>query len=127
MCSQLAKVTYPGITSPLRSVSKLRDRSRLNLSMYEAFDEFLQAPTWYAKHADEDERFFCALATVVLNPRFNADSLGEYMDQKRAQMGSAQADLSQEAYQEARSRYVNAAWAVRRYLRYAQYGATLPR
>jgi hypothetical protein len=92
--------------------------------MYEAFDGFLEAPTWYTKHADEDERFFRALATVVENPRFNADSLGEYIDGKRAQPGSAQASVSQEAYQDARTRYVNAAWAVRRYLRYARYGST---
>jgi hypothetical protein len=92
--------------------------------MYEAFDDFLRVRTWHKRHPEDDERFFCALDRVVHQPQFNADSLGEYMDQKRQNGEAAQANLVAEYYEDARDHYVAAAWAVRGYLRVAGQAQT---
>ncbi len=84
--------------------------------MYEAFDAFLRVPTWYTRHPNDKQRFFCALRTVVGEPDFHPDDFGDYMDRKREEPNSAQANLTQEAYDEARDHYVQAAWAVKGYL-----------
>ena len=84
--------------------------------MYEAFDNFLEIETWHTYHPYDEERFFRALETVARNPEFNADRLGEYMDEKRANGQPAQANLIEEAYEKARKHYVAAAWAVIGYL-----------
>jgi hypothetical protein len=84
--------------------------------MYEAFDAFLKVPTWYTFHPSDEGQFFCALRTVVGDPAFNPDLLGEHMDRKRREAGSPQAGLAEDAYKEARWRYVRAAWTVKKYL-----------
>ena len=72
--------------------------------------------TWHSRHPNDEERFFRALETVVRNPEFNADRLGEYMDEKRANGELAQANLIEEVYEKARDHYVAAAWTVVGYL-----------
>jgi hypothetical protein len=86
--------------------------------MYKSFDEFLRVPTWYKKEGGDQERFFIALAEVVERQDFYPDSLGEYMDRKRADGQESLAKLSQEAYDSARHHYVHMAHAVQRYLRW---------
>lgn len=85
--------------------------------MYEAFDSFLRRNNSHTLHALDEEGFFRALDTVVRDPQFNADRFGEYVDQKRENGDSAQANLTSEAYEHARDHYVAAAWAVHTYLR----------
>jgi hypothetical protein len=92
------------------------ERSAYNADMYEAFDDFLRVPTWHTTHSMDKRRFFCALRTVVGIPTFNPDLFGEYMDRKRKEPDSAQANLIQDAYEIAREHYVRAAWAVKGYL-----------
>jgi len=79
--------------------------------MYEAMDTFLAPRTWSSRHENDQERFFCALRTIIDKPDFKADSMGEYMRKKAA--GSIVADaLDREV-----RHYVAAAWAVWRFLR----------
>lgn len=84
--------------------------------MYEAFDSFLRIQTWYTTHEADQQRFFCALRSVVNNEGFAPDELGRYMDRKRNEEDPALANLTDDAYNEARDYYVAAAWAVKRYL-----------
>jgi hypothetical protein len=81
------------------------------MEMYEAMDSFLNIPTWHTKHAADQERFFCALRSIVKNPGFNADMMGGHMRQFiLARHGS------NPHYDEVIRYYVAAAWAVSRYL-----------
>lgn len=85
--------------------------------MYEAFDRCLTNPTWHTLHAEDEERFFRALQTVVHNPEFNAERLSDFIDRKRESGEAAVANLSEDAYEVARDHYVAAASAVHNYLR----------
>jgi hypothetical protein len=80
--------------------------------MYEAFNSFLATDTWHT--ANDEERFFKALALEVGKPDFNADSMGAYM---RSRCGIHRYDDVNVAFNHAIDRYVAAAWAVREYLR----------
>ena len=86
--------------------------------MYDAFDDFLQRETWHTRHEDDKEQFFRALETVVYNPQFNADRLGEYIGQRREAGENAQAAVLQLEYDQAWDYYVDAAWAVSDFLRF---------
>lgn len=79
--------------------------------MYEAFDSFLRVPTWHTRHANDEERFFCVLRTVVGNAQFSPEAMGDHFDQSPARR-----NLTAEAYDQARGHYVAAAWAIKRYL-----------
>lgn len=46
--------------------------------MYQAFDPYLNASTWATNHHLDDERFYKALATVVHDPAFDADAMGQH-------------------------------------------------
>jgi len=81
--------------------------------MYGAFDKFLKVPSWYSRHPSDEERFFRALDSVVRDPKFNADALGDHMDLKRKEG----MHLIDEVYEPAREHYVQAAHAVDAYLR----------
>jgi hypothetical protein len=47
--------------------------------MYEAFDDYLNRDTWHTRNEQEDEAFHRALGTVVNNPDFDPDEMGDYM------------------------------------------------
>jgi hypothetical protein len=82
------------------------------------FNGVLQRETWHTRHENDKDQFFRALETVVYNPQFNADRLGEYIDQRREAGENAQAGILQLEYDEARNYYVDAAWAVSDFLRF---------
>lgn len=46
--------------------------------MYEVFDNFLNTPTWHTNHDNDQGRFYQALKTVVENPNFNPEEMGNY-------------------------------------------------
>lgn len=76
--------------------------------MYEAFEGFLQVPTWHTDHIADRKRFFQALHGVVRQHDFNADDMAEYMRQKFSS--------ANDHFIAAISSYRDAAWAVREYL-----------
>jgi hypothetical protein len=82
-------------------------------NMYEAFDDFLRVQTWHSRHAMDEERFFQALSTVVHDPEFNPDQMGEHMDEK---WHNGDFGVGEQIYEKARDHYVAAAWAVVGYL-----------
>ncbi|MEK7994268.1 MAG: hypothetical protein AAB403_10740 [Planctomycetota bacterium] len=84
--------------------------------MYEAFDSFVSVDTWHTMHPADEERFFCALRTVVTNPDFDPNRLGYYMDCKRDQGEPALKNLTEDAYNKARDHYVMAACMVKGFL-----------
>lgn len=80
--------------------------------MYEALDPFLKATTWYTMHPLDEQRFFRALSTIINDPHFNADQMGEYITRK-----CGLDDLPHDHdYNRARDHYVTVAWAVKGYL-----------
>lgn len=81
--------------------------------LYEAFDKFLQVDTWHTRHPSDEERFFKVLASVVKDPRFNPDSLGAYIREKKGVSRDDQGPTFNEAIDD----YVAKAWAVRDYLK----------
>lgn len=81
--------------------------------MYSAFDKFLATGTWHTGHPLDDERFYTALATVVRNPDFNADALGDYM---RSAKGVDRDDENHSGLSSAIDRRVTQADAVRDFL-----------
>jgi hypothetical protein len=81
--------------------------------MYQAFDKFLNVDTWHTRHPNDEGRFFVVLHSVVGNPDFNPDSLGEYMRQKK----NVSRDDKEHGFNYAIDHYVAAAWAVRDYLK----------
>ena len=81
--------------------------------LYDAFDSFLKVDSWHTRHPYDEQRFFLALATVVNDPHFNADKLGEYMREKK----SVSRDDAENSFNFAIDHYVSAAWAVRDYLK----------
>lgn len=78
--------------------------------MYEAFDKYLATDTWHTSHPMDDKRFYLALHTVVTNPDFNPDTMGEYFHQKKPQKDPLG------AFEQAIADRVHDAWAVRDYL-----------
>jgi hypothetical protein len=80
--------------------------------MYEALDDFLRVPTWYTKHPNDEERFFRSLDKIVDDPGFHADAMGEHIDE-RLDLNKLPDDHE---FQKARDHYVEAAWAVKRFL-----------
>lgn len=82
------------------------------MKMYEAFDHFLSTDTWYKSHPFDDQRFYQALHSVVRNPEFNADTMGEYMRTKK----DIHVDDRESGLAIAISTRVSQAWAVRDYL-----------
>jgi hypothetical protein len=81
--------------------------------LYEALDKFLAVDTWHTGHPNDEGRFFVALEKVVKDPKFNADSLGEYMRGKKG----VSRDDSENPFNKAIDQYVDAAWAVKSYLK----------
>lgn len=84
--------------------------------MYEVFDPFLCVKTWHTRHANDEQRYFECLAKVVEDLQFNPESFGDYIDARRRDGEEAQANLSKEAFDNARDKYVADAWAVKRFL-----------
>jgi hypothetical protein len=80
--------------------------------LYEAFDNFLEVGTWHTRHPSDEGRFFVVLHTVVKDPRFNPDQLGEYIRQKK-KISRDDENLLNVAVDQ----YVAAAWAVKDYLK----------
>jgi hypothetical protein len=82
------------------------------MQICKAFDSFLNISTWCTRHPNDEQRFFCALRTVINHPDFHPDTMGEYMTEKL--------DLAKnpnDAYEESIDHYVAAAWAVKTYLK----------
>ena len=50
--------------------------------MYEAFDTFINVPTWFKQHLNDEERFYRALHKVVWLDDFNADQMAEHLRRK---------------------------------------------
>ncbi|WP_428428244.1 hypothetical protein [Pararhizobium sp.] len=73
--------------------------------MYTAFDPFLNVDTWHTSHPTDDRRFYIALATVVKNPGFSPDEMGEYMRNSKGITFDTRIE-----------NLVHSAWAVREYL-----------
>jgi len=80
--------------------------------MYEAFDAFLRLDTWHSRHPADLQRFHEALRRVIHEHGFNPDEFGQYMVRKRGSGENSLSNLSEEAFEKARSRYVDDAWAV---------------
>ena len=80
--------------------------------MYEALDSFLRIGTWHTREAPDQERFFCALKTIINRPGFHPEEMGAYMKRKLEQQGYPE----DHAFHDVRLRYVHDAWAVKRYL-----------
>lgn len=81
--------------------------------MYEAFDQFLRTDTWHTGHDTDRARFFTALAGVVENPDFNADTMGDHM---RAAKRVDRDNPDHVGYESAIENLVSDASAVRDYL-----------
>ena len=81
--------------------------------MYEAFDKFLARGTWHTQHQLDEDFFFVSLASVIKDPKFNPDALGEYIRQKTGVSRDDRENLLNVGI----DRYVAAAWAVRGYLK----------
>lgn len=73
--------------------------------MYDAFDDFLAHDTWHTSHDLDGARFYRAPNTVVREPDFSADAMGDHF---RSVKGSG--------FDQAIDRYVAQAWSVRDYL-----------
>lgn len=56
--------------------------------MYEAMDNYLKVETWHTSHPLDDERFYKALSTIVREPKFSAEAMGEYMREKTGVHGA---------------------------------------
>lgn len=56
--------------------------------MCEAMDSYLNVDTWHTSHPLDDERFYRALSTIVREPKFSAEELGEYMRDKSGVYGA---------------------------------------
>lgn len=80
--------------------------------MYEVFDRFLAVPTWNTNQESDRIRFYLCLDRVVADPAFSPDEMADYM---REAVGVSYDDGSPMAG--AISRYADAAWAVKDYLR----------
>ncbi len=52
--------------------------------MYEIFSTYLAASTWHSGHQLDDARFYEALASIVQEPLFNADDMGDYFRQAKS-------------------------------------------
>lgn len=78
--------------------------------MYEAFDAFLTTQTWHTKEAADEERFFCALRTIVHKHRFSPREMGKYMMEKQ------RGQLTEEAFADAVDHYVEMARALKGYI-----------
>lgn len=80
--------------------------------MNEALDSFLNVSTWHTLHPEDERRFFCALKGMVSDPVFCPEAMGEYIDAKL----NLNEFTEDHAYRRARDHYVDAAWAVKRFL-----------
>lgn len=83
--------------------------------MYDVFKGYLARPTWHTGHPTDDQVFYAALATVVQEPLFNADDMGDHF---RAQKNVDLTDPSQQAFIQAVDDRVAQAHAVREFLDY---------
>ena len=81
--------------------------------LYDVFDKFLAVSTWHTRHPSDEQRFFTVLASVVKDPRFNPDELGEYFRQKKAVSRDDESNFFKVAIDD----YVAKAWAVKDYLK----------
>ncbi len=80
--------------------------------LYEAFDKFLALDTWHTRHPSDQRRFYIALSSVIKDPQFNPDRLGEYIRKKKTVSRDNQEDLLNIAI----DGWVTSAWAVKDYL-----------
>lgn len=82
-----------------------------DLNLYAAFDNFLAVETWHTTHPLDARRFYLALAEVVQDKSFNADSMAEYFFEKTGVRRDTEEGLAQSI-----RRYASNAWAVKEYL-----------
>lgn len=80
--------------------------------MYSALDQFLGLDTWHTRHAYDTERFMKALHSMIRDPKFNPDAMGEYMKDK---LGVSDDDADP-YFSKTVDKYVSDAWAVSEYL-----------
>lgn len=74
--------------------------------MYAAMDPFLARSTWHTFHPLDETAFYRALNTIVRDPIFSADTMGDHM---KAKVGNA-------AFDDQVDDYVVRGHAVRDYL-----------
>ena len=79
--------------------------------MYSAFDPFLLVGTWHTNHDLDNERFDQALNTVVDDPAFDPNVMGDYMRQQKNVVNGQPA-----AFEDRIEQLVARAWAVKEFL-----------
>lgn len=79
--------------------------------MYQAFDRFLKSASWFTSHASEDRTFYECLSTVVDDPSFDPQKMGEHMKK------TVGPDDEEGMYYQAIDHRVTEAYAIRDFLR----------
>ena len=54
-------------------------------SVYAAFDDFCRRPTWDTSHPSDVQVFRAALRSVVRQPGFSPEDMGDYIRRNRAE------------------------------------------
>ena len=80
--------------------------------MYDTFDSFLTTSTWDHHNHEDEERFYCALRTIVHKENFDPEEMRVYMQRKILERYG-----SEDAFTETVDRYVNAASIIQHYIR----------
>ncbi len=77
-----------------------------------AFGEFVKVKTWDTRSPDDEREFFLALDTIVRDRNFNPEQMAEFF----RQTFETETTPDSESIDEAIEHYLDAAWAVKRYL-----------
>ncbi|QUD86970.1 hypothetical protein [Phenylobacterium montanum] len=81
--------------------------------MYQALDPYLNTSTWHTNHANDDARFYQCLRTIVCDPNFNPDTMGDYMYQQKGFTKGVHTNPLTRAI----DHRVTEAWAIRDFVR----------
>lgn len=88
--------------------------------MYEAFDSFINVPTWHTRHPSDEKRFHNALSKVVWSKDFSAEQMAGYLRNKlNLSPNDHESDFGQTI-----DRYTQDAWAVKDFLTYNNVSPT---
>lgn len=82
--------------------------------MYDAMDNYLNIDSWHTSHPLDHKRFYKTLSTIVREPKFSAEKMGEYMRDKTGVHG---ANEDNEVFVNVIDRRVTEAYAIHEFVR----------